>query len=285
MLIALTSRNSGDAVSDALNRLSLINPNIITVDVADLVESARLYLTDDGCNHIVTDEYWSELAVKWEFLLNRAFLSGNTLAVSKENSRILQTELEQLLRDHINNVPNASARAGMYSLCGDYLPLYLQWQKVKENLSECLTPNYQYAFGSVPPKIDGFVAPIFKTVFDFRTWKANAPPKRHWHTFVVDRPAGNPVVAVVIGGRVFFSVTLSIELQQRLNNYSIVIGKSFGSAFCEILYFISDNNICFAAHSHVVKFHVDEDVLDQAIVEYIDEITTDNDEKFCQVSG
>ncbi|PHV11183.1 hypothetical protein [Chitinimonas sp. BJB300] len=266
MLIALTSRDSGDVISASLSRLSEGNANIATLDMADVVEKAYLELGEDGCCNLnFNDTNWQQPMLNAKVCLNRALINAKTLTQSKENTRILQTELEDVLRSHINNIPQASAKAGMYGLCGDYLPLYLQWQRVQAIVPACLVPKYQYAFGSVAPEIDDFKAPIYKSVFDFRTWKPNTPPQSLWHTFVVDRPAGQPLVAVIVGEKVFFSTALESELQQRLEAYSIFIAQAFGSEFGEILYFIDGDSVCFAAHSHVIRLDIPSQSLDDAV--------------------
>ena len=266
MLVALTSRDSGDAISASLSRLSEKNVNVATLDLADLVGNAYLDLSEDGCSNLhFNDENWQQRMLKAKACLNRAFINDKTLTQSKEDTRVLQTELEDVLRKQINDIPNASARAGMYGLCGDYLPLYLQWQRVKDKLSDCLVPRYEYAFGSVAPNIADFKSPIFKSVFDFRTWKPNTPPSTFWHTFVVDRPAGVPLVAVIVGEKVFFSNGLESELQKRLEHYSVIIARAFGSEFGEILYFIDGESVCFAAHSHVIRLDIPTQSLDDAV--------------------
>ncbi|MGQ5524808.1 hypothetical protein ACUHMQ_16315 [Chitinimonas sp. PSY-7] len=270
MLVALTSRDSGDVISASLSRLSEKNTNVATLDLADLVGNAYLDLSEDGCCNLhFNNTNWQQPMLKATACLNRALINAKTLTQSKEDTRILQTELEDVLRTQINNIPNASARAGMYGLCGDYLPLYLQWQRVQENLPDCSVPRYEYAFGSVAPEVADFKAPIYKSVFDFRTWKRNTPPKTYWHTFVVDRPAGVPLVAVIVGEKVFFSNTLESELQQRLEYYSVVIARAFGSEFGEILYFIDGESVCFAAHSHVIRLDIPAQSLDDAVAEVV----------------
>lgn len=267
MLFTLTSRDSGDAVSMSLSRLIGQGNDLAAIDVADLVRKAHSRIAPDGSSGLIFDDMdWQRAISQAKICINRALINNKTLTYSEENARILQTDLEAYLRFYINRMPKASARAGMYGLCGDHLPLYMQWQRVKERLPDCLVPRYHYAFGSAAPNIDGFTAPIYKSVYDFRAWKQNAAPEIPWHVFVVDRPTGQPLIAAIVGDRVFFSALVEKRLQQQLDAYSVVIARAFGSEFGEILYFVDGDRICFAAHSHVIKCNIPDNDLDEAVM-------------------
>lgn len=265
MFLALTSKHSGDAVSDSLVRLSLKRPDMTVLDVSEVSASAAVAFQPDGCARLRLPPATEKALWARRTFVNRGLLCNESLLAGSDSIELLQTEVEHLLRQAINDAPAATARAGMYGLCGDYLPLYLQWRRVGELNLSLTTPHYTYEFCSVPPDVTGFAAPIYKSVFDLRTWKPNAAPPSFWHSFVVDRPVGQPVVSVVIGQRVLVSCAVPQATRQRIEQASVAVCKAFGTQFGEILFFHEGQQLCFAAFSHVVKQSLAAPELDQAV--------------------
>ncbi|MBY0446641.1 MAG: hypothetical protein K2Q15_15710 [Burkholderiales bacterium] len=268
MLVAITARDSGDVVSKSLLRVHKNDSNFSIIDISDLTASAKININHSGCSQLTFGNL-IQLPPQASACINRAMINSDILALSKEKPHILQTELECLLQTYINNFAKSTAKAGLYSLCGDYLPLYMQWQKVQKELPICIVPKYQYVFGSLAPDVHDFQFPIYKSTFDLRTWKPNSEPASFWHTFVVDRPKGKPVVVANIGESIFFSEEQNDSLKIQLQKFSLIICKIFSSEIGETLFFIDNDSICFAAFSHLIKLNIPDEAIDEAVITLI----------------
>ena len=254
MALLIYSRSVPDVIASSLIRAA--HPGVLLVALEDVVSQARINLRVNGGYELEgADEFLQAIAVD-KFLINRAFIGKDTLESSGQAERpsqlALQTELESALVAAISSSSEATARPGLYSLCGDNLPLYLQWLRVRSECPEFNTPNYAYAFGSLAPEVERFKNVIYKSAYDHKAWKPNSPPAFWWHTFAVDRPDGTPVVASVIGDNAVVVGEVANPVICMIRKQSPSIARLFGSEFGEILFFVEGSEVCFGAFTHQV---------------------------------
>lgn len=238
------------------------------VSIEDIIAGLNVHRRQNGGYRIdgMADVLTRISEAPW--LINRAFVSADTLAArdSHEISDLsLQTEVESALMHAIGLCSRTTAHPGLYSLCGHYLPLYLQWARVRAACPSLRIPRYAYAFGSVAPDVSGFSQIIYKSAYDLRTWKPNSPPAFWWHTFAVERPEGQPVVASVIDDTVLVRDKIGPVAGEMILAVSSGICREFGSIFGEILYFVAGDSVTFAAFSHSMATDVPSSEIDQLL--------------------
>lgn len=266
MLSMLYSRFSPDAITRSALRVGQYSPHMQAVCVEDAMEQGQWRMDDAGRFNLSLPDALKAPFRNGSYLLNRAFIYAESLQVpSGFPLKVVQLETECVFRQLIDSAERTSARTGLYGLCGDYLPLYLQWKQVRTLGLPIETPRYDYAFGVLPPATDGFANTVYKSPFDLRAWRPNEPPERDWHTFVLERPAGLPVVATIINNSVLLSQPLDQSTEQRLHEASRSISRLFGSTCGEILYFIDEDKLTFAVFSHATSGIVDDTVLDEVM--------------------
>jgi hypothetical protein len=254
MALLLYSRSVPDAIASALIRAA--RPGVSFMALEDVVSQARINLRVNGGHELVGAHEFLDAIAAEKFLINRAFIGKDTLESSSQAERpsqlALQTEIESALVAAISGSRKATARPGLYSLCGDNLPLYLQWSRIRSECPDFNTPNYTYAFGSLAPEVEQFKNVIYKSAYDHKTWKPNSPPALWWHTFAVDRPDGTPVVASVIGDDAVVVGDVAEPVICSIRKQSISMARLFGSEFGEILFFVEGSEVCFGAFTHQV---------------------------------
>ena len=96
---------------------------------------------------------------------------------------------------------------GLYSLCGDKLPLNLQWHQ--KNVS--IYPKYfEYSFG-YDTSNEGAQKPVFTEPDNYYYWKSEKNDKPRWNSFIIDKPEGLPIVS-------YFSGYFGWALMRKSNN-------------------------------------------------------------------
>ncbi|MGH8079853.1 MAG: hypothetical protein ACREP7_04705 [Lysobacter sp.] len=145
---------------------------------------------------------------------------------------------------------------GHYSTVGTLVPLFTQWAMVQQTLPWVRVPDYKYGYGPEEVHADDFAQPVYKTPFDFYDWRPNdAPTGIPNDIFVVDRPPGMPMLTFFGGHRV---ATRSLVDGQRvdpvtmakLKDVTLLIANRFDAYIGEILWFVDEAKITFAAFSH-----------------------------------
>lgn len=136
----------------------------------------------------------------------RNFVAGRAVVFNRLNDDLRrqaghlgEVPLTGEIGEMLQSLPKLVGRPGRYSLCGDRLPLNLQWLAVREIVPGLDVPRFEYAFGANAPEIDGFERPIAKDVFDFLRWREDPSYSSRWNQFVVDRPRGEPYAVALIG--------------------------------------------------------------------------------------
>jgi hypothetical protein len=143
-----------------------------------------------------------------------------------------------------------------YSTVGKVLPLPTQWRLVLQNFPDVGVPAYKHGYGPEVVPAEDFERPIFKSPFDLYSWKTNERPEEVvWDQFIVEAPAGTPVLSYFLGSTVIVSsLRAEVELEprsvDRLSNLTLGIGRLFGADVGEILWFIDGDELTFAAFSH-----------------------------------
>ena len=266
MLNLLYSQYSPDTIMRSVLRVTETSHQTNTLCLEEGIQQGTWDLDNAGRFTLNLPEAMTIAFTHGDYLLNRAFIYDESLQVTDEFPfKVVQLETECTFRRLIDSAEHSSGRTGLYGLCGDYLPLYLQWKNVQALGSAIATPRYDYAFGNLKPSTEGFANTIYTSPFDLRSWQPNSPPERDWHTFVVERPAGTPVIATIINNTVMLSQELAQETEQQLRNASHAISRLFGSIFGESLFFVDDNKITFAAFSHSTSNAVDESAMDEVM--------------------
>lgn len=272
MTLLLYSRSVPDAIASALVKET--RPDVRLVALEDVIAQSEIKLRANGGYEFEAADHISAIADS-ELIINRALISKDTLSSYTLNERpsplALQTEVESAVGAAITAARDATARPGLYSLCGDNLPLYLQWQCVHNAFLDFSIPDYAYAFGSLAPEVASFRRVVYKSAYDFKTWRPNEPPATWWHTFAVDRPAGTPVVASVVGNGVVVMGDIDVQQSSRICEASPVIARLFGSDFGEILYFINGTELYFGAFTHHVTGRGAGDQINALVEEWMTE--------------
>ncbi len=266
MLNVLYSQFSPDTIMRSVLRVSETARNTNVMCLEEGIQQGTWHLDNAGRFILNLPQSMTTALTPDNYLLNRAFIYDESLQVTDEFPlKVVQLETECTFRRLIDSVERSSARTGLYGLCGDYLPLYLQWKNVQTLDAAIETPRYDYAFGNLKPATEGFANTIYTSPFDLRSWQPNSPPERDWHTFVVERPAGTPVIATIINNTVMLSQELAQETEQRLRSAGHSISRLFGSIFGESLFFVDDDKITFAAFSHSTSNMMDESTMDEVM--------------------
>ena len=136
---------------------------------------------------------------------------------------------------------------------GHLLPLNLQWRAVAARSRGLRTPKFFYGFGAQEVDVSGFQSPIWKSPFDVHSWQptpgAEGP---ELHKFVVDRPAGDPLVMYFVGdtAEAFALKSPNEEVdsatKKRLNACVPVLRDAFQAFMGESLFFVDGESLTFA---------------------------------------
>ena len=264
MLSILYSKYAPDAITASVLRVGQGYEHIKPICMEDCIQQGHWEADKSGRFIFRLPQETANNLVTTDYLINRAFIYDESLQLSGDfPPDVIQLEVECCFRHWIDKVKHTSACSGLYGLCGNYLPLYLQWKQVSKLNLDLNLPRYDYAFGSLTPETQDFNNTIYKSPFDCRTWRPNSAPEQYWHSFVVERPQGMPVIAIIAHDDVLFNTDVEPKIAERLQDYSLVLAHLFGSRFGEILYFIDGELISFAAFSHIVSKGFADDRLDR----------------------
>lgn len=147
-----------------------------------------------------------------------------------------------------------------YATVGRLLPLPTQWHLIEQAGLGVSVPDYLYGYGPTPVDASGLERPVFKSPYDLYHWRPNEPePGDVWDQFLVESPQGAPVLVDFFEDR--FTVTalregcedIARDKAERLINLSQRAAEVFGAAHGEVLWYIGDDKILFAAFSHFLK--------------------------------
>ena len=197
----LFSSNMQDPISDVVLRSPEKFDIHQTIDIDQLTSTLSLDVCpEDGISRVAERSTLDATLASFNrqgTLINRCHFH-NELEFSTENmvSEYFVT-FRHKIAAFIDSFKHTTAKAGLYSVIGDNLPLYLQWKVVHDKGIAVKTPAYHYAFASEPPHIEKFTNPIYTNPFVVDNWQVNTPPQKNWHTFVVDRPEGKPVLSLI----------------------------------------------------------------------------------------
>jgi hypothetical protein len=145
-----------------------------------------------------------------------------------------------------------------YSTVGKVLPLPTQWRLVSQNLPDVGVPAYKHGYGPEMVPAEDFKKPIFKSPFDLYSWRTNERPDEVvWDQFIVEAPAGTPVLSYFLGlNAVVSSLRAEVELEPetsaRLSELTLAIARLLRAEVGEILWFVEGDRVVFAAFSHML---------------------------------
>ncbi|WP_145963972.1 hypothetical protein [Chromobacterium phragmitis] len=250
-MAVLFSRHAQDEVVNSLLRMD-VAWELEALAAEDMLAGVSCEVDDRGLSFL-RGSHSGAVVPDGVFLINRLFMSQKLFELASGDAVAAQTEIEVYFRQALAEVASCSSRPGMYALCGDYLPLFLQWKRARSLPFPLATPRYDYAFGRSYPEVRDFSSVVYKSPFDSRSWKPNKRPDALWHTFSVERPEGVPVACAVLGDGVLFQPCGDIAIPSWLGEASVSITRALGGCFGEILYFINGESVCFASFSHFIS--------------------------------
>ncbi|MCP3161686.1 hypothetical protein [Myxococcus qinghaiensis] len=191
-------------------------------------------------------------------VLNRVIeISDNTrAALSGGTSHLSRGQVTYALTQVLSRYPRVIGTPGVCSPVGNLVPLVNQWRMLEARLPGLKTPRFKYGYGPEPIDPAPFTRAIWKSPFDFYTWKvSDAPPKEHWDSFVVDRPEGIPILASFLGDSTRLvplapDVAIPDTVRQELHALTPVLREVFGAIMGECLLFLDGQALTFASFSH-----------------------------------
>jgi hypothetical protein len=146
----------------------------------------------------------------------------------------------------------------LYSTVGKFFPLFTQWRMAKDELG-LESPDFIYGYGPEPVDAAHFSKPVFKSPTNLYEWKPNQPPVTDiWDTFVVDVPRGDPVVSFMVGDRSDYFMAKSPDTELDKETAAFILDMTakllplFSAKTGEVLWFVDDRKVTFAAFSHTL---------------------------------
>lgn len=158
------------------------------------------------------------------------------------------------LLSRASGAPHFGPPAGM----GKSLALPTQWLLVERRHLAVKTPRFVHGYGPEPADASGLGRCIYKSPFDLYDWQPNAPPDGMiWDQFVVERPAGRPVLAYALAGRVVVEPLDGAPLDpaddRRVAAAFAEVMRLFEASIGEALWFVDQADIIFAAFSRFLS--------------------------------
>jgi hypothetical protein len=246
----------------------LILATLTSQGPAELLELSS-FLTKAGVTFDRASGYlvWDEATLRQSFPdYNSRNICNRVISISKQTPRALDGNTGILppavVLDSfalvLRQFPHVWGKPGKYSAVGHLLPLNLQWQLFKSRVIDIATPNFAYGFGFARPDTNLFRQPIWKSPFDFYGWKPNEREQSGIHPFVVDRPAGYPVLLYFVGESAeIFTISGREQIQgpvrMRIFDCVRALRGMFEASMGEALFFVDEDRLTFAAFSHHLK--------------------------------
>lgn len=163
---------------------------------------------------------------------------------------------EDALREHAAG----SGAARQYSTVGRLVPLPTQWHLIQQAGLGVSVPDYLYGYGPTPVDASGFTRPVFKSPFDLYHWRPDeAEPGDIWDQFVVESPQGAAVLVYFLGQRYCVAAlrdgekAIARDQASTLIALSQRVAQTFSAEIGEVLWYVSGDEIVFAAFSHFLN--------------------------------
>jgi hypothetical protein len=194
---------------------------------------------------------------------SNALLQGESGSIP---SNFVSAAYAEILRAY----PLCFGRPGLGSPVGDALPLNLQWHAVSRNEPVIRTPTFIYGFGAEPVDVSHFRQPIMKSVHDLFNWQFTGEiAQGSMHPFVVDRPAGSPVLGYFVGDEVEVyrlgpgepELPISSEIASMVRMIKALFRGDMG----EMLFFEDCGVVTFAAFSHHLRTSLEHPEFDHVL--------------------
>lgn len=134
------------------------------------------------------------------------------------------------------------------------LPLNAQWRVIRAKCPWIAVPRFAFGRGRSLARTDGMRHPMVKSVWSLTCWREEryiSNREATWDRFVVDRPAGEPVVTAFAGAATYTwcpgkKVSTS---RQRLEELAAACRTCFHTEIGEILTYWMDGAPMFASYS------------------------------------
>ncbi len=262
MILILTYDLKFDEAARCLDGITIDgHKKVHTLTLNNLLNSCEFSFYKEGSETYVkgTLPNGLEFDGKKDILLNRA-LSFEKLSIDnrpiKEPTR---KEFQLFLISFLKGFKKKTSLPGLYSLCGDKLPLNLQWHHLKNQAGLDLSyPDFEYSFGYDTPQIEGLKKPVFTQPDNYYYWKSEKNDKPRWNSFIIDKPEGLPIVSYFSGSCISvqaFDESQKIEesIINKIKEYTSVIKKQFNYFMGEMVFFLENENLKFGFISPLFK--------------------------------
>jgi hypothetical protein len=253
---------SDDAVEEQISRSLEASPGvpwrISRSKVSDFLRANGATFSDeDGLFHHQRPAAGASASAQ-PIILNRVVeVSDQTLkALGGENSLLARGLVTSALDHVLSGYKKVIGTPGVCSPVGHLVPLVSQWKLIGKKVPGLRTPEYKYGYGPEPIDAAAFARPIWKSPFDFYSWKvSDTPPAVHWDSFVVNRPEGTPLLLYFFGKAWDAQLlapgqALPEELKGRLRELVPALQETFGAFSGESLMFADGPVLTFASFSH-----------------------------------
>jgi hypothetical protein len=203
-----------------------------------------------------------------DLICNRVVkISDETLAALDGSSNVLTANFAlNAYARVLAQTPNVWGSLDAYP-AGHALPLNLQWRALSGRVPDIGTPRFIYGFGAETVDVSDFREPLWKSPFDLYTWKAvDGGTRQELHAFVIDKPAGEPVVSYFVGSQSdSFKLRSGADLDadevvlEKIRRGVEAAGDLFKAYMGECLFFVDGQDVVFAAFSQHMKTSVAHD--------------------------
>ncbi len=253
----------GDSAAPAiLEALAMTGP-VEVIKVSDLISSAGYYFMPS--NGFLTHDparQTRNLGDTW--VVNRVVEIGSVAATTLDgNTQILHPNV--VLGTYSRILSTAEKVFGApdrFPAC-QVLPINMQWHCLRRAGVTVRTPEFAYALSAVEPDVSRFANPVQKDPFDIYNWRAQAAAKlSNSNRFVVDRPAGRPIISYFTGGVTHgFSLTgeeISEKTRASIDALTRDVARALAAFMGEILLFEDGGELTFGALSRYMLSSIDD---------------------------
>jgi len=254
--ILITSHSLGEAITKCvIDNQNYFDVPITVVSLQELITDYTIFdeLTDSGS--VIRWNKGSDFCIsnKDHYLLNRVLYVPNVLFNDfiSHDQEYAQREFEAYLGFSFNafvGVGNKSAKGEI----GDVLSLPQQWASIR-NKFEINVPNYYWG-PSYRNSLKNMNNVVYSSIYHFMNWSISNSAQVNKHIFCFEKPPGNPVFILSIGGKqlITSNVDLSINMEDRLLEIAKQIALIFNYFISEILMFVDGDNLYFGCINHEI---------------------------------
>jgi hypothetical protein len=258
----LVDSGINDEVADTAASLEDLPVKLLTLD--DLFGQCSVtYDTDKAAFDF--DNIHIPDALKNGNVVNRIVgISEGTLSRLDSNSDTVNRGMVNgALRDVLKRTGPVWGMPGLYSSVGHSFSLPLQWERVADALPELDLPSFMYGIAKQDIDASGMAKPLWKSPFNMLDWSSAAAEEVERNKFVVDMPAGTPVIFYFVGEACAgFALRPGYEIPKDIadtkSGWIQKVRMLFDASAGEILVMVDEGNLTFMAFSHSMGTSVDD---------------------------